>query len=168
MKVLPRRRRLSLRTELLLALVPTVTVLLVLGLVESLARQRLLFASLASSAFLIYLDPAHAVNQVRTLLLAQLSAALIGAAAYALLGPGYLSAGVAMVCAITVMIVLDVMHPPAISTALSFGLRAGSISSLGLFGLALGMTVVLVLLQRVALWLLRRSGHDVEREIAQD
>src|SRR6476659_1016402 len=50
------RRRLNLKGELLLALAPTVTVLGVLGLVEVLSQQRLLFASLSASAFLIYLD----------------------------------------------------------------------------------------------------------------
>ena len=51
------RSRLTLKGELALATAPTVTVLVVLALVEVLSRQRLLFASLASSAFLIYLDP---------------------------------------------------------------------------------------------------------------
>jgi hypothetical protein len=60
------RRRLGWRGELALVALPTVTVLVVLALVEALARQRLLFASLASSAFLIYLDPTHPTNRVRT------------------------------------------------------------------------------------------------------
>jgi len=47
-------------------------VLLVLTLVEALSNQRLLFESLTSSAFLIYLNPEHAVNSIRTLLLAPL------------------------------------------------------------------------------------------------
>jgi hypothetical protein len=51
------RRRLGLKGVFALALLPTLMVLSVLGLVETLGRQRLLFASLASSAFLIYLDP---------------------------------------------------------------------------------------------------------------
>lgn len=93
----PDRRRLGLKDELLLALLPTVPVLAVLGLVEALSRQRLLFALLASSAFLIYLDPKHATNAVRTLVAAQLSAAGLGLAGFVLLGPGYLSAGLAMV-----------------------------------------------------------------------
>ncbi len=46
------RRRLNLRGEFALALLPTATVLAVLALVEALSRQRLLFASLAASAFL--------------------------------------------------------------------------------------------------------------------
>lgn len=50
----PGRARLPLKGELLLALAPTITVLIVFALVEVLSNQRLLFASLASSAFLIY------------------------------------------------------------------------------------------------------------------
>jgi len=152
-----RRRRLGLRKELLLALAPTATVLLVLALVEAVSSQRLLFASLASSAFLIYLDPGHSVNQARTLILAQMGAALIGMLAYLALGPGYLSAGMAMIAAIVLMIVLDTVHPPAVATALSFGLRAGDASNLALFGLALGITVVLLGLQRLMQYLVLRS-----------
>ncbi len=69
------RRRLPWRHELLLVLLPTITVLAVVALVERFSQQRLLFASLASSAFLIYLDPLHGTNSARTLLIAQLGAA---------------------------------------------------------------------------------------------
>ncbi len=153
------RRAIGMKHELLLALAPTVTVLLVMGLVEALSNQRLLFASLASSAFLIYMDPTHEVNTVRTLVIAQLSAAVLGLGAYLLLGPGYVSGGVAMVLAITLMIALDAVHPPAVSTALSFGLKAGTESNLVLFTLALGIIVVLLALQRTTLWLLKRQLH---------
>jgi len=61
------RRRLTLKGELALATAPTAIVLGVFALVEVLSRQRLLFASLASSAFLIYLDPQHGTNTMRTL-----------------------------------------------------------------------------------------------------
>ncbi|GAB3551636.1 hypothetical protein GCM10027343_36150 [Noviherbaspirillum agri] len=156
MNELPRRRRLGLRKEVLLALLPTATVLLVLAFVEVLSNQRLLFASLASSAFLIYLDPEHAVNNVRTLFLAQIGAAVIGLLTYMTLGSGYLSGGTAMVLAIVAMIMLDAMHPPAVSTALSFGLRAEDESNLVLFSMAVTVTGALVVLQRAALWMLRR------------
>ncbi len=153
----PDRRRLRLADELLLALLPTATVLLVLALVEALSRQRLLFASLASSAFLIYLDPRHGTNAVRTLVVAQVSAALLGLAAFLLFGPGYAAAGAGMVTAIVLMILLDAVHPPAVSTALAFALRAGDESNVALFGLAVGMTAGLVILQRAAVWALARA-----------
>ncbi len=56
------RQRLDLKGEFVLALLPTLTVLAVLGFVETVSHQRLLFTSLASSAFLIYLDPEHGVQ----------------------------------------------------------------------------------------------------------
>ena len=155
-----RRRRLGLRRELLLAVAPTLTVLLVLALVEAVSRQRLLFASLASSAFLIYLDPQHSVNQARTLLLSQLGAAGIGMLSILVLGPGYVSAGTAMVLAIVAMILCDAVHPPAVATALSFGLKAGDTSNLALFCLALGITVVLLGLQKLTLWLVLRAARQ--------
>ncbi|HEV2147974.1 MAG TPA: HPP family protein [Longimicrobiaceae bacterium] len=150
------RRRLTLKGELMLALLPTLTVLAVLGFVEVLSEQRLLFASLASSAFLIYLDPQHGTNSVRTLTVSQLMAAGIGWTAYVVIGSGYLGAGGAMVATIFLMILLDVVHPPAVATAMSFALRAGGVSNLVLFGMSVGITAMLVITERVAVWLLAR------------
>lgn len=166
MKFSERRSRLGLRGELLLALAPTATVLLVLGLVEWISRHQLLYASLASSAFLIYLDPADAVNHVRTLVVSQMAAACAGLATFMLFGPGYLSAGLAMVITIVAMVAFDLMHPPAVSTSLSFGLRASDESNLALFGAAVGLTAILVVLQVVGLhmltWLLRKQKRPIE------
>ena len=155
------RRRLGLKGELILALLPTAIILTVLALVEVLSRQRLLFASLASSAFLIYLDPQHGTNKVRTLILSQLLAASIGLVAFLIFGPGYLSAGSAMVVFIVLMILFDAVHPPAVATSLSFAFRAGNESNLVLFGLAVGITAVLVVLERFTLWFLAKyqRGH---------
>jgi CBS-domain-containing membrane protein len=152
-----RRRRLTWRGELALAVLPTVTILVVLGLVEVLSRQRLLFASLASSAFLIYLDPQHGTNTPRTLIIAQLLAATAGLLTYLLVGPGYPAGGTAMLVTIVLMILLDVMHPPAVSTSLSFAFRAGDESNLMIFALAVAITAALVGLERVSLWLLTRD-----------
>ncbi len=153
------RSRLSLKGELLLAAAPTVTVLAVLAFVEVLSRQRLLFASLASSAFLIYLDPQHGTNKTRTLILSQLMASTIGWLAFLILGTGYFSGAVAMVVTIVLMIVLDVVHPPAVSTSLSFAFKAGNENNLVLFCLAVGVTTALVGLERLALWMLARTSR---------
>ena len=150
------RRRLTLKGEFLLALGPTLTVLVVLALVEALTEQRLLFASLASSAFLIYLDPQHGTNSVRTLVVAQMMAATVGLVTYFAFGSGYVAGGSAMVITIAGMILLDAVHPPAVATAMAFALRAGSESNLLLFALAVAITAVLVVLERLALWLLDR------------
>ncbi len=165
MKFSDRRRHIGLKGELLLVLAPTLTVLLVLALVEWLSRQQLLFASLASSAFLIYLDPLHAVNRVVVLVVSQMMAAGIGLLAFLLLGPGYLSAGTAMIIVIALLVGFDLMHPPAVSTALSFGLRASGESNLALFMLALGLTITLVSLQLLMARLLQRLLRKQKRPI---
>jgi CBS-domain-containing membrane protein len=157
------RDRLDLRGELVLAALPTLTVLGVLALVEMLSEQRLLFASLASSAFLIYLDPQHGTNAVRTLVLSHLMAAVLGWLSFSLLGSGYLSGGSAMVATIFLMIVLDVVHPPAVSTAMGFALRAGPQSNIVLFALAVGVTAVLVILQKAAVWVLAHQQRRLAR-----
>lgn len=152
-----------MRAEFALALLPTLVVLTVFSLVELLSHQRLLFASLASSAFLIYLDPQHGTNRVRTLVLSQMLAAALGFAAFALIGPAhpYLAGGAAMVLTITSMILLDAVHPPAVSTSLAFAFRAGDESSVVIFALAVVITAMLVGLQRAAVWALARSlGHS--------
>ncbi|RZK23867.1 MAG: HPP family protein, partial [Hymenobacter sp.] len=114
------RPRLGWQRELALAVLPTVTVLLLLWLLKLLSSQQLLFASLASSCFLIYLDPSHPANSARTLVISQLAAAVLGYGFHALLGPGYLGAALALVSIIGVMITTNTMHPPAVATALNF------------------------------------------------
>ena len=153
------RRKLDWKHELLLAFLPTATVLAVFAVVEQFSDQRLLFASLASSAFLIYLDPLHGTNSTRTLLIAQLGAAAAGFLAFAGIGAGYASAAAAMVATIVLMITFDAVHPPAVATALSFAFRAGPESNLVLFVLAVGLVAVLILLERASLWMLARAQH---------
>jgi CBS-domain-containing membrane protein len=150
------RQRLPLASEFTLALLPTITVLLVFAFVEVMTEQRLLFASLASSAFLIYLDPEHGTNRVRTLIISQMSAAMLGLAVFLLFGPGYWAGGLAMVVTIILMVLLDAVHPPAVSTSLSFAFRAGNESNLVIFLMAVLITALLVGLQRVLTWLLIR------------
>jgi CBS-domain-containing membrane protein len=144
----------SLRDNLSLALMPTITVLIVFAVVEEWSHRRLLFASLASSAFLIYLDPKHETNSGRTLVFAQGLAALVGFAAHALLGSSFWAAGGAMVVIIFAMIFARAMHPPAVSTALSFALGAGSGRGLLVFAVCVGLIIVLVFVQRTVVRLL--------------
>lgn len=150
------RDRLDLRGELTLAFFPTVTILLVLWTVELLADQRVLFGALASSAFLIYLDPHHGTNTIRAVTASHLTGSLAGMGTGWLLGSEYGAAGLAMVVTILVMVIADVVHPPAIGTSLSFAYRSGLTSNFTLFLLALGMVIVLALLQRVMHYLLTR------------
>ena len=151
------RPHLGFRREVLLALLPTATVLLLLWLLQLLSNQQLLFASLASSCFLIYLDPSHPANSARTLVVSQLSAAGLGAALHTGLGPGYPAAALALVGIIIIMLVTNTMHPPAVGTALSFAFRAGAgEGNLLLFALAVGLVLVLLAVQRGSAYLLRR------------
>ena len=115
-----------------------------------------MFGSLASSAFLIYLDPQAAANTTRTLTIAHLIAAPLGLLTSWIFGHGYLAAGSAMIGAILLMILFDVTHPPAIATALSFALRSDAGDQIALFALALLLVVALALLQRAILWLIVR------------
>ena len=91
------------------------------------------------------------MNGVRTLILAQSSVALIGFGADFLLGAGYFAAGVAMEATIVVLVAANAMHPPAVSTSLTFAFRASAASSL-----SMGLIVLLVVLEHASLRLLRR------------
>jgi len=113
-------RRRGIWGELALALPPTLTTLIVMLLVDSLTHQRLLFASLAGSAFLIYYDPMHRMNSVRIMVFGQLIAATLGIGFGAIVGPGYVAAALSMSMAIVIFVVLDLVHPPAVATALTF------------------------------------------------
>lgn len=65
----------------------------------------------------------------------------------------------AMPVTVTMMILLDAMRPPAVSTAPGFAFRAGDESNLLLFGLSVGTTAVLVVLKRLALRTLARADR---------
>lgn len=158
-------RRFDIQTEVFLVLMPTIVVISVLMVLEIFSRQHLLFSSLASSAFLIYLDPKHPVNHVRTLAISQVSAAVLGYLVFLVVGPGYLSAAVSMILTIAVMIGTRAMHPPAVSTAMIFAFQFTRVNTLILFLLAVTLLVVLIFLQRVSLWLVKRSeGKKVSLE----
>jgi CBS-domain-containing membrane protein len=83
---------------------------------------------------------------------------------HALLGRGSLSAGLSMRLVIGGMAAFGLMHPPAVSTALSFGLQAAGEQRLVLFGAAaVAITALLVGLQRALLHLARRLRLDRAR-----
>jgi hypothetical protein len=152
--------RLSVRDTLLLALLPTATVLPMIAVIETFGRHHALCASLASSAFLIYLDPRHAMNDVRALVLSQMTAAGVGWLMWLLLGGGFAAAASAIPLSILLMILLQAVyppatvHPPAVSTALAFALHTDPSGGFVLFAMAVGITALLVLLQRAVSWLI--------------
>jgi CBS-domain-containing membrane protein len=146
--------RLSRSDELILALLPTATVLLMLGLVQALGREHLLCLSLASSAFLVYRDPEHETNAVRALVVSHMTAAGVGWATCSLFGPGFASAATSMAAAILLMIQFNAVHPPAVSTALAFAMRTDHNNNFALFGLAVAITALLILLKHAVRWFL--------------
>lgn len=136
----------------------------VLMLLEAFSRQQLLFASLASSAFLIYLDPRHPTNSVRTLAIAQISAAVVGYLVFLVLGAGYGSAALSMVLIVLLMILTNAMHPPAVSTSLLFAFQYKRPDALMLFFLAIILLILLIVLQRVSLWIIKKMDHRFFRK----
>src|SRR5262245_31957330 len=146
--------RLSVRDKLLLALLPTATVLPMLGVLEAFGRHHLLCASMASSAFLIYWDPRNEMNSVDAVAVSQMTASGVGWLMCLLLGDGYPAAAVPIPLVILLIILLNEVHPPAVSTALAFAMHLDPHGSFILFALAVGITALLVVLQRALSWLI--------------
>jgi hypothetical protein len=157
------RRRGGMWGELALAVPPTLVVVAVLLTIEGVARQRLLFASLASSAFLIYYAPREHMNGIRVMAIAQAIGCCTGVVGAIILGAGYGAGACAMVVTIFLLITFDIVHPPAISTAIGFAFVAPKDRTLLLFSSAIVLLGVLVVIQRLAMWTLRR----VEKELTQ-
>jgi CBS-domain-containing membrane protein len=149
-----KQRRLSVRDKLLLAVLPTVTVLAMLGVIEVFGRHHLLCASMASSAFLISWDPRNEMNSVHAVVVSQMTAACVGWLMWLLLGGGYAAAAVAIPLAMLLMILLKAVHPPAVSTALAFAMHLDPTGSFVLFAIAVGFTALFVVLQRALSWLI--------------
>jgi CBS-domain-containing membrane protein len=141
---------------LALAALPTLTVMGVFLLVEVFTQQTFLFASLASSAFLIYKEPDNGMNQVKTLVPAHLVAAVVGLGTFWVFGEGYLAGTVSMSLTIVLLITWGIVHPPAISSSLVFAFRAHQESEFVIFLLALSMVAVLFVIERVTVLLLHR------------
>ena len=65
----------------------------------------------------------------------------------------------AMVATIAALVALDLVHPPAISTALGFAFYEQQHRFAGLFLVALTLLVALVVVQVTALWAVRRASR---------
>ena len=68
-----------------------------------------------------------------------------------------------MVVTIILMVLLDSVHPPAASTALSFAFRDADEQNLVMFALALAVIGMLVVLQRALLWSVARLGRRKDK-----
>ena len=140
----------------MLAALPALTVMGIFLALKVFSRQTFLFASLASSAFLIYQDPENGMNETKVMVPAHITAALVGFEAFLIFGEGYQSGAVAMGLPVTLLILFGIMHPPAVSTSLIFASRVQQAKTLLIFLLALIMVAVLYVIQRVAVALLHR------------
>jgi len=156
--------------ELALAVPSTLTMIASLFFVQVLTSQRVLFASLASSAFPIYREPTHPMNGLRVVTGAHLIATVLGVGCALVLGPGYVAAAAAMAITIFVLVIGDLVHPPAVSTALGFAFYARQEEAVGVFLLAVLMLATLVILERLAVWTLVRiqatTGRNRSRQPA--
>ncbi len=140
----------------MLAALPTLTVMGIFLALKVFSRQTFLFASLASSAFLIYQDPENGMNEAKVMVPAHITAALAGFGTFLIFGEGYLSGALAMGLTITVLILFGIVHPPAVSTSLIFAFRVQQAKTLLVFLMALVMVAVLYVIQRVAVALSSR------------
>ena len=86
-----------------------------------------------------------------------MTAAGVGLLMWLLLGGGYAAAACAIPLAILLMILLKAVHPPAVSTALAFALHTDPSGRFVLFAIAIGITALLVVLQRAVSWLIGGS-----------
>jgi CBS-domain-containing membrane protein len=107
---------------------------------------------MASSAFLIFWDPRNEMNSVQAVVVSQMTAAGVGWLMWLLLGGGYAAAACAIPLAILLMILLNAVHPPAVATALAFAMKLDPTGSFVSFAVAVGITALLVVLQRAASW----------------
>ena len=132
-------------------------------LVQVFTQQTFLFASLASSAFLIYKEPENGMNQVKTLVPAHLTAAVVGLGTFFVFGEGLLSGGVSMALTIALLVTLGIVHPPAVSSSLAFAFRAHQESEFVIFVLAVSMVAALFVIERFTVVLL----HKYERQVRE-
>ncbi|MHB1416124.1 MAG: HPP family protein, partial [Chloroflexota bacterium] len=123
-----------------------VTVVGAIFLVQGLARQPILITSLASSAFLFYYQPLNEVNRFAPLVFGHLLAAGVGFLAALFLPVPYASTAVSIAGTVVLLMVLRLVHPPAISTSLVFSYQPHGVPALLTFALVLFIIAVLGLL----------------------
>lgn len=148
---------LNLRARLILGIFPVIIVL-VLTALEIKLRQHIIFTSLVSSIFLIYLRPNELMTDTATILVSQFTAALTGYLSYKLFGNSFWSVCVTILLVTAILILLNRLHPPAIATSVIFNYRTHSESDLFLFGLLIGIAVVLILVRWITNYLLSKMN----------
>ncbi len=127
------------------------TVLLLIFVVQDLARQPVLVTSLASSAFLLYYQPQNEVNRFKPLVFGHALAAGVGFVASLLLPLPYVATAVGIATTVVLMSLLRIVYPPAISTTLVFAYRPHDVTVIVTFLGTLAVVLVLALVY-FALW----------------
>jgi CBS-domain-containing membrane protein len=96
------------------------------------------------------------MNSVHAVVVSQMTAAGVGWLMWLLIGGGYGATASAIPLAILLMILLKAVHPPAVATALAFAfaMHLDPTGSFVLFAMAVGITAMLVVLQRAVSWLI--------------
>jgi CBS-domain-containing membrane protein len=150
----------GLWAELLLAFVPTGFVIGIFVGISHFGRQPVLFISLATSAFRIYLDPRGLMNQARVFLPAHLIGLSLGLLSSLLFRDPYVSGAIAMGLTIFLMVLLRIMFEPAIATSLIFAFRLYGERDVILFLFGVAMLAVLILIQRATSYLVHRVSGE--------
>ena len=78
----------------------------------------LFMASLGASAVILFAMPGSKAARPRSVLSGHVLSALIGVSMVHLMGPTWLAAAIAVAASISVMMALDIVHPPGGATAL--------------------------------------------------
>ncbi len=147
------RRRLSTRHLTIVSGATVLSVLLVIFIVQDVARQPVLVTSLASSAFLLYYQPRNEINDFKPLVFGHLLAVMMGYGASLLLPIPYWSSILSVVGTVVLLSLLRLVHPPAISTSLVFSYRPYELDAVVTFLLSLVVILALGLI-----YLLLRHG----------
>lgn len=143
------RRRLSTRHLTIVSGATVLSVLLVIFIVQDVARQPVL----ASSAFLLYYQPRNEINDFKPLVFGHLLAVMMGYGASLLLPIPYWSSILSVVGTVVLLSLLRLVHPPAISTSLVFSYRPYELDAVVTFLLSLVVILALGLI-----YLLLRHG----------
>lgn len=153
--------RLAPAQRLVLAGFVAGTVLLIVAATDAISRQPALLASIASGTLHVYLDAIHRRRSVRAVLIGHLTAGSAAWLMHLAVGTGYAAAGGTLLVTVAAMVLLDAIHPPAASTALSFAFRSGHTPNHALFLSVLVIAASLAMLDwglaAVSRWLLRRA-----------
>ncbi|WP_426119501.1 HPP family protein [Kocuria sp. LHG3120] len=120
-----------------------ITVVLMIVVVEQIARQAVLVTSLAASTFLLYYQPLHRMNRFVPVVGGHLIAAGVGFLSDKFIPGGTLAPAVAITVTVAALAGLRIIHPPAVSTSVVFAYRPHEVSALLTFSLTLVVVVAL-------------------------